>query len=62
MLDNQGSNRTLEPIIGALIAVALALLLLSGGQYLGKKTVSSDTDLPPVATGPKVPDVGRISK
>ena len=38
-------------IIGALIAVALAVFLLSGGEHVGKKTVNSDADLPPVETG-----------
>ena len=40
-------------IIGAVMAaaVALAILLLNGGEYLGKKTVHGDNDLPPVATG-----------
>ena len=38
-------------IIGALIAVALTILLLSGGEHVGKKTINSDADLPPVATG-----------
>ncbi|HEY6381434.1 MAG TPA: hypothetical protein VIY07_06470 [Pseudolabrys sp.] len=62
MTDSQGSNGTLGPIIGTLIAVGLAVILLVGDEYLGKKTVSSDADLPPVATGPKVPDAGKISK
>ena len=37
--------------LGALIAVALAVFLLNGGEHVGKKTVKSDADLPPVATG-----------
>jgi hypothetical protein len=51
MPDNRGSNGTLGAILGALIAVALAVFLLTGGEHLGKKTVNSDNDLPPVATG-----------
>ena len=51
MPDNRGSNGKLGAIIGALIAVALAVILIGGGEYLGKKTVNSDADLPPVATG-----------
>jgi hypothetical protein len=48
---NRGSNSSLGAIVGALIAVALALFLLSGGEHFGKKTVNSDADLPPVAQG-----------
>ncbi|HEY4858138.1 MAG TPA: hypothetical protein VIH98_15920 [Xanthobacteraceae bacterium] len=48
---NRGSNGSLGAIVGALIAVALALFLLSGGEHFGKKTVNSDADLPPVAQG-----------
>ena len=36
--------------MGALIAVALAIFLLNGGEHFGKKTVNSDADLPPVTT------------
>ena len=35
----------------AVIAVALAIFLLSGGEHVGKKTVNSDADLPPIAEG-----------
>jgi hypothetical protein len=38
-------------LIGALIALALAVFFVSGGEYVGKTTVNSDADLPPVATG-----------
>jgi hypothetical protein len=48
---NRGSNGSLGAIVGALIAVALALFLLSGGEHFGKKTINSDADLPPVAQG-----------
>jgi hypothetical protein len=51
MPDNRGSNGTLGAILGALIVVALAVFLFTGGEHLGKKTVNSDRDLPPVATG-----------
>jgi len=50
MPDNRETSGHLGTILGALIAVALALFLLSGGEHLGKKTVNSDADLPPVAT------------
>jgi hypothetical protein len=50
MPDNGPSTGKLGAILGALIAVAVAVFLLGGGEYFGKKTVSSDADLPPVAT------------
>jgi hypothetical protein len=38
-------------ILGALIALVVIILLLNGGEHVGKKTVNSDADMPPVATG-----------
>ena len=49
--DNRARNGTLGAILGALIAVAFAIFLLSGGEHVGKKTVNSDADLPPIAAG-----------
>jgi hypothetical protein len=51
MTDNRARNGTLGAILGELIAVAFAVFLLNGGEHVGKKTVKSDADLPPVATG-----------
>jgi hypothetical protein len=51
MADNRASTGRLGAILGVLIAVALALFLLNGGENVGKKTVNSDNDLPPVAPG-----------
>jgi hypothetical protein len=51
MTENRAPNGKLVVIIGALIAVALVVFLLTGGEHVGKKTVNSDADLPPVATG-----------
>ena len=51
MTENRARNGKLGVIIGALIAVGLAAFLLTGGEHVGKKTVNSDADLPPVATG-----------
>ena len=51
MADNRASTGRLGAILGVLIAVALALFLLNGGENMGKKTVNSDSDLPPVAQG-----------
>jgi hypothetical protein len=50
MSDNRASNGNLGAILGALIAVALAIFLLNGGEHFGKKTVNGDADLPPVET------------
>jgi hypothetical protein len=47
MRDNGG---ILAAALGALLMVALALFVLSGGEHFGKKTVNSDADLPPVTT------------
>jgi hypothetical protein len=51
MTDNRAPNGKLGAIIGALLAVALAIFLLNGGEHVGKKTVNGDNDLPPVASG-----------
>jgi hypothetical protein len=51
MTENRARNGKLAIVIGALIAVALVVFLLTGGEHRGKKTVNSDADLPPVATG-----------
>ena len=48
MNDNRARNGTLGAILGALIAIAF---LLNGGEHVGKKTVNSDADLPPIAEG-----------
>ena len=51
MTDNRAPNGKLGALLGALIAIALAFFLLNGGEHVGKKTVNSDNDLPPVAQG-----------
>jgi hypothetical protein len=45
------SEGKLGVILGALIALALAVFLLNGGEHMGKKTVNGDADLPPIASG-----------
>jgi len=50
MGDNSGNNGKLGAALGAILALALAIFLLSGGEHFGKKTVKSDADLPPVTT------------
>jgi len=51
MADNRAPNGKLGVILGVLIAIAAVAFLLNGGENLGKKTVSSDQDLPPVTSG-----------
>ena len=51
MPDNGSSNGRLGALLGAVLAIALAVFLLNGG--MGKKTVNSDADLPPIAQGQK---------
>jgi hypothetical protein len=38
-------------ILGGVFALAAAFFLLTGGELGGKKTVSGDADMPPVASG-----------
>ena len=49
--DHRESTGNLGAFLGALIAAALAIFLLNGGEHLGKTTINSDDDLPPVQTG-----------
>jgi hypothetical protein len=51
MSDARTPNGKFGVVLGALIALVAIILLLNGGEYVGKKTVNSDADLPPVATG-----------
>jgi hypothetical protein len=50
MADHGSSNGHLGAILGALIALAVAVFLLNGGEHFGKTTINSDADLPPVAS------------
>jgi hypothetical protein len=49
MTDNP--NGKLGAVLGALLAIAAVIFLLNGGEHMGKKTVHTDDDLPPVAQG-----------
>jgi hypothetical protein len=51
MADNPEPKGSLGIMLGAIVAMAAMLFLIGGGEYFGKKTVESDKDLPPVATG-----------
>jgi hypothetical protein len=37
-------------IVSAVVVVAAMLLVMSGGELGGKKTIDGDQDLPPLAT------------
>ncbi len=50
MADHGSSNGHLGAILGVLIALAVAVFLLNGGEHFGKTTTNSDADLPPVAS------------
>ena len=54
MADNKGSTGTFGLITGSIVAVAAVIFILTGGQLGGKKTITGDADLPPVAS-PKSP-------
>jgi len=42
-------NGTFGIILGGIVAVVVALFILSGGELGGKKTVEGDQDMPPIA-------------
>jgi hypothetical protein len=42
--------RSLGLLVGIVVAFGAAIFILSGGDFGGKTTVSSDRDLPPVAS------------
>jgi hypothetical protein len=37
-------------IVGGIVAVGAIIFLMSGGDLGGKKTISGDSDLPPIST------------
>lgn len=47
---NNDSNGAFGIIVGGVVAVIAAIFILSGGELGGKKTVTGDQDLPPIAT------------
>jgi hypothetical protein len=38
-------------VVGAIVAAAAFVFIVTGGDYGGKKTIDGDDDLPPVAQG-----------
>ena len=51
MADNNAPNAGIGIVLGGILVVSAAFFILSGGNLGGKKTVESDRDLPPVASG-----------
>jgi hypothetical protein len=43
-------NSNFGLIVGCVFAVAAAMLIFGGGELGGKKTISGDDDLPPIAS------------
>ncbi len=54
MADNPPTYRGLAALLGGLVALALVVFLVTGGSLGGAKKVSSDADLPQIAS-PKAP-------
>ncbi len=50
MRDEQNSHARLALWLGGIVAAALALFLLTGGELGGTKRVASDEDLPQIAS------------
>jgi hypothetical protein len=51
MTDNKQPNGAIGLILGGVFAIAAAFFVLTGGGLGGKKTVQSDADMPPIASG-----------
>ena len=60
MPDNRQSYSGLGVILGGIVAVALAVFLLTGGDLGGSKKVESDADLPKV-TSPAARPLSRVA-
>ena len=54
MADNKGSTGALGLITGGIVAIAVMIFIITGGELGGKKVVKGDADLPPV-TSPTSP-------
>lgn len=52
MADNPHQLLRLGAVLAALVLLALAVFVLTGGRLGGSKTVESDADLPQVASPP----------
>ena len=51
MSDNRESNGNLGAFLGALLAVALAVFMINGGEHLGKKDGQQRRRSPPGRNG-----------
>ena len=48
--DKTPTTGKLGVILGVLVAIVAVAFLLNGGEHVGKTTVKSDSDLPPVTS------------
>jgi hypothetical protein len=48
--DKTPTTGRLGVILGVLVAIVAVAFLLNGGEHVGKTTVKSDSDLPPVTS------------
>ncbi len=53
MADNNAPKTGIGIVLGGILVLCAAFFILTGGELGGKKTVHSDRDLPPVASGTK---------
>ena len=51
MADNNAPKTGAAIILGGILVLSAAFFILTGGNLGGKKTVQSDRDLPPGASG-----------
>lgn len=51
MADNDRPTGSIGLMLGAILAVAAMVFILTGGQLGGVKEVQGDADMPPIATG-----------
>jgi hypothetical protein len=50
MADDKTPTGRLGVILGVLVAIVAVVFLLNGGEHVGKTTIKSDSDLPPVTS------------
>ena len=51
MADNNAPQRGIGIVLGGILVLSAVFFILTGGNLGGKKTIQSDRDLPPVASG-----------
>ena len=53
MADEQRRTGTLGLILGGIVVLAAAVVLVTGGDLGGTKSIEGDHDLPPVTSPPR---------